>query len=214
MNKIFANAATAVLVCCALVVTGLAIRRELAVSSVPPAAYNPEVRQVGDWRRYVEGSRIGPAHARVTITEFSDFQCPYCGAMARRLRALRSANPGEIALVYRHFPLQYHPFAQQAAHASICAERQGRFEAYHDAVFAQQDSLHGEVWPVLAEAAHIPDMRLFRACMEEKEPAQRIERDLAAGRRLGVHSTPSILVNGTLVTGNDLGAIEIGRAHV
>jgi protein-disulfide isomerase len=54
----------------------------------------------------------------------------------------------------------------------------------------------------------IPDLQLFGECMKESEPAQRIERDLAAARKLGVTSTPSILVNGVLVTGNDLGAIE------
>lgn len=208
MNKFFANAATAVLVCCALTVTGLAVRREIGAAPPAPAAYNPQVRNVGDWRSYVDGSRMGPADAPVTIVEFSDFQCPYCGTMAGRLRAIREANPGKVTLVYRHFPLEYHPFAGPAAHASICAERQGRFEAYHDAVFAQQDSLHGEVWPELAQVAKIPDLQLFGECMKESEPAQRIERDLAAARKLGVTSTPSILVNGVLVTGNDLGAIE------
>lgn len=208
MNKFFANAATALLVCCALAVTGLAVRRELATARPAPAAYNPGARNVSDWRSYVDGSRIGPADARVTIVEFSDFQCPYCGTMAGRLRSLRQANPGQVALVYRHFPLQYHPFAEPAAHASICAERQGRFEAYHDAVFARQDSLHGEVWPALAEQANLPNLRLFNECMKESGPPQRIQRDLAAGRRLGVNSTPSILVNGVLVTGDELGAIE------
>jgi protein-disulfide isomerase len=208
MNKLFANAATGILVCCALAVTGLAVRRELVVARPAPAAYNPVARSVSDWRSFVDGSRIGPADAPVTIVEFSDFQCPYCGTMAGRLRAIREANPGKVALVYRHFPLDYHPFAGPAAHASICAERQGRFEAYHDAVFAQQDSLHGEVWPALAKVATVPDLQLFGECMKDSEPAQRIERDLAAARKLGVTSTPSILVNGMLVTGDDLGAIE------
>jgi len=208
MNRLFANAVTGILVCCALAVTGLAVRRELAAARPAPAAYNPHARSVSDWRGYVDGSRIGPADAAVTIVEFSDFQCPFCGTMAERLRALREANPGKVALVYRHFPLQYHPFAAPAAHASICAERQGRFEAYHDLVFVRQDSLHGEVWPELAEAARIPDLPRFSECMKESEPARRIERDLAAGRKLGVTSTPSILVNGTLVTGDELGALE------
>lgn len=208
MNRFFANTATALLVCCALVVTGLAVRRELAAARPAAAAYNPQARNVSDWRRYVDGSRIGPADAQVTIVEFSDFQCPYCGMMAGRLRALREANPGKVALVYRHFPLEYHPFAAPAAHASICAERQGRFEAYHDAVFARQDSLHGDIWSTLAADANVPNLQLFSECMKESGPAQRIERDQAAARRLGVNSTPSILVNGTLVTGDALGQIE------
>lgn len=208
MNRHLANAGTAILVCCALVITGLAVRRELVAARPAAVAYADRVRPVPDWRSYATGSRIGPADAPVTIIEFSDFQCPYCRVMADRLRALRREHPGEVALVYRHFPLSYHPYASSAARASICADRQGRFEAFHDALFARQDSLDDTIWARLAETAGIPDRARFDECLGSEEPLAQVERDIAAGTRLGITGTPAILVNGTLITGGAPGLLE------
>jgi protein-disulfide isomerase len=207
MNRHLANAGTAVLICCALVITGLAVRRELMAARPAALAYTDQVRPVRDWRSYAAGSRIGPAGAPVTIVEFSDFQCPYCRAMADRLRALRREHPGEVALVYRHFPLPYHPYARSAARASICADRQGRFEAFHDALFTQ-DSLNDAIWGRLAETAGIPDRARFDECLVSDESLAQVERDIAAGTRLGITGTPAILVNDALITGGALGSLE------
>jgi protein-disulfide isomerase len=208
MNRLLSNAATAALVCCALVITGLAVRRELG--SAPPAAtpYTEQVRPVRDWRSYASGTRIGPAGAAVTIVEFSDFQCPYCRTMADRLRNLREAHPGKVALVYRHFPLSYHPHAHSAARASFCADRQGRFEAFHDALFAAQDSLDGTGWQRFAGIAGVPDAAGFDACLQGAASLEAVERDVAAGRKLGISGTPAIMVNGVLITGESLAMLE------
>lgn len=209
MNRILANASTALLVLCAVVITGLAVRRELGgAAPAPAAAYTEQVRPVRDWRGYAAGARIGPADAPVTIVEFSDFQCPYCRAMADRVRALRRANPGRVALVYRHFPLSYHPHARPAAHASICADRQGRFEAFHDALFARQDSLGDTEWRRLAAATGVADRAAFERCMESGAALEQVERDVAAGKRLGISGTPAFLVNGALITGGAPGLLE------
>lgn len=208
MRKILADAGTAVLVCCALVITGLAVRRELGAARPAATPYTEQVRPVRDWRSYATGTRIGPAGAAVTVVEFSDFQCPYCRAMADRLRELRKRYPREVALVYRHFPLSYHPFARSAARASVCADEQGRFEAFHDAVFARQDSLSDAVWPRLAKLARVPDARRFDECLRGAASLAHVERDVAAARQLGISGTPALLVNDALLTGGALATLE------
>lgn len=208
MQKFLSNAVTAILVICALTVTSLAVRKELLPQSVGPERSRSETRTVPDWRTYVDGQRIGPADAPVTIVEFSDFECPYCRQTADQLRTLRRKYPRDVAVVYRHFPLPYHSKAVTAARASLCASRQGRFEAYHDAIFANQDSLGSIGWARLAEAAAVPDLAAFRSCVDRTDPVPQIERDLKAGKRLGVSATPTFLVNDQLIQGAPPGALE------
>lgn len=196
------------MVLCAVTVTGLVVRRELFSPSPAAAAIEVESRTVAGWRSYAEGQRIGPADARVTIVEFSDFECPFCRETADRLRAIRAKYPRDVALVYRHYPLSYHKNAVPAAKASVCAARQGRFEAYHNALFAQQDSLGLISWTQLARAAGVPDEVGFEACMQSSVPGTEIERDLQAGTRLGVRGTPAILVNERFISGAPPGVLE------
>src|SRR5262245_38577266 len=84
-----------------------------------------------------EGPSKGPADARVTIIEFSDFQCPYCEKVAREsLRDVFAKYPVDVRLVYRHLPLEsIHGFARGAAEASVCADQQGKFWPFHDRLF-------------------------------------------------------------------------------
>lgn len=214
MKAILSNLGTTVMVLCAVTVTGLVVRRELFSSPPAAAVVDVESRTVADWRSYVEGQRIGPEDARVTIVEFSDFECRFCREAADRLRNIRARYPRDVALVYRHYPLSYHKNAVPAAKASICAARQGRFEEYHDALFAQQDSLGLISWTRLARTAGVPDEAGFEACMQSSGPGSEIERDLLAGTRLGVRGTPAILVNDRLIFGAQPGVLEelVGRA--
>jgi protein-disulfide isomerase len=114
-----------------------------------------------------------------------------------------------VALVYRHYPLPYHKNAVPAAQASVCAARQGRFEEYHDALFAQQDSLGLIPWTRLASTAGVPDVAEFQSCMQSSVPGSEIERDLQAGTRLGVRGTPAILVNERFISGAPPGVEEL-----
>ncbi len=208
MKNTLANLSTAVLVVCAVTITALVVRRELVPSASAAAAAPVETRTVPGWRTYAEGERVGPADAKVTIVEFSDFECPFCRETASRIRAIRERYPHDVALVYRHYPLSYHPHATAAARASICASRQGRFESYHDALFARQDSLGLIAWSRLAADAGVPDVPAFEACMAEAGPSAEIERDLQAGTRLGVRGTPALLVNDRLLYGAPPGVLE------
>jgi predicted DsbA family dithiol-disulfide isomerase len=192
------NVAVVVLTVCAVVVTGLLVRREF----FPPAPKMPPPQRVAEWREFArEGHRTGPDDAKVTIVLFSDFQCPYCAVLAQSLHTVRERHPREVAVVYRHFPLATHPHAIAAARASECAAAQGRFEAFEDALFAARDSIGATPWSWFATRAAVRDTAAFRTCSESSAPVAALARDTVAGRRLEVASTPTFLVNEVRLVG-------------
>lgn len=190
----FLNVTMGILVLCALLITALVVRRELFQGTREVPATSTAL--VADWREYAaSGHRMGPADAPVTVVMFSDFQCPFCAVAAERLRTLRQAYPGEVSLVYRHFPLRNHPHALAAARASECAAAQGRFAAYHDALFARQDSIGVISWDRFAAIAGVEDPEAFGRCAASSSGLAALERDTLAARQLQVTGTPTLLVN-------------------
>lgn len=158
-------------------------------------------RIVAEWRRYAtDGTRLGAANPRVTIVEFADFQCPYCRSAASTLRELRRRYPEEIALVYRHYPLQ--DGSLDAAVAAECGNRAGFFEAIHDRLFEEADSLGSKPWTRIAWEAGILDTLQFAACMKDSSTLSAVTRDIRAASELGVNGTPTLLVNDQLFTGS------------
>jgi protein-disulfide isomerase/uncharacterized membrane protein len=151
----------------------------------------------------------GPPGASVAIVEFSDFQCPFCAQAFRDIRDLMRGRP-DIALVFRHFPLDttcnsrvshsLHPDACLAACAAECAGQQGHFWDYHDALFENHDHLEREDLFRYAR-----DMRLeipaFRTCLDDPAIRARVGEDAQAGGRAGVTSTPTLFINGRAVEG-------------
>jgi len=200
-----ANVATMALAACALIVTALVVRREFSAS---PGASSFEVRTIRDWRAYAaRGHRSGPRNAPVTIVEFEDYQCPFCRRMVDRLDSLQRADPLRIAVVRRHFPLDAHAQARAAALAAECAGDQGAFEAYERRLYASQDSLGPAKWVALARDAGVPDLPRFAGCVGEAALAGNVDRDVEAGRRLGITGTPTFLVNHLMVRGEQPGAV-------
>lgn len=194
--------ATGVLVFCALAVTALVVRRELFSGEVMTMVAPPNAPVVDDWEAYASsGHRMGPVYAPVTFVEFSDFQCPACRVLASSLDTLRARYGDKVRVVYRHFPLKSHHHAVAAARASECAAAQGRFKPFHDALFARQDSVGLVPWTRFARDAAIPELPAFEACMQQAGPLAALDRDTAAGNRLGVSSTPTLLINGRQVVG-------------
>jgi protein-disulfide isomerase len=162
----------------------------------PTLSVRPDtVVTVQDWKRYAVGTRLGPDKATITITEFSDFQCPFCKQFAGDLQRLRARRP-DIAVVFRHYPLDnVHPLARMAALAAECAADQGRFEAYHNTLFDAQDSLGRVPWATFASRAGVPDLARFRSCVDNGQTSSRVERDVRAGNELRVNGTPTVLIN-------------------
>ncbi|HEU0016629.1 MAG TPA: DsbA family protein [Longimicrobium sp.] len=217
MNKeTLSNAATVVLVACALTVTGLVVRRELfAGAPAPaPAAANPgtQDREIRGWESIAaEGTAIGRPEAPIKIVEFSDFQCPFCAVVRTKLDSLVARAPDRVQIVYRHLPLtSIHPHATKAAVASECAAQQGRFKPYHDALFAGQKAIGTRTWGDYAREAGVPDLARFGRCVDGDETAARVARDAAVAERLELKGTPVFLFDGQLVVGRS-GAEKVER---
>ena len=154
-----------------------------------------------------EGPSLGPANAPVTIIEFSDFQCPYCGRASSTVKQIHERYPQQVRIVYRNLPLDtIHPHARPAAEAAACANAQGRFWEFHDQVFANQRALSPPDLQRYAKAVGL-DVAAFDQCVSERKFQALVDFDLkaasvaaaAAGKRgLG---TPAFFVNGILVSG-------------
>jgi protein-disulfide isomerase len=147
------------------------------------------------------GPHRGPDGARVTIVEFSDFQCPYCGELAPILKQLLAAYPNDLRLVFRNLPLRtLHPNAARAARAGVCADAQGKFWEMHDAMYGNQNALGATGLQATAAELNL-DPRAFADCLAAAELPPSIVADEAAADRLGLSGTPSSFVNGRFVSG-------------
>jgi predicted DsbA family dithiol-disulfide isomerase len=144
----------------------------------------------------------GPANAPVTIVEFADFECPYCGGLYPTLKQVESNYNGKVRLIYRQFPLvNSHPHAQKAAEASLCAQEQGRFWEFYDSLFSRQYEL--EVPQLKARAVALKmDTAAFDSCLDSGKQAAAIKKDQDDARKSGVSSTPTLFINGRSISGN------------
>ena len=144
----------------------------------------------------------GPAGAKVTVVEFSDFQCPYCSKALPMLKAAMDKYPNQAKLYYKHYPLSFHQYAQKAAEAAECAKDQGKFWEMHDAMFADQSKL--AVADLKATAATLGlDATKFNTCLDSGTKASAVSKDAQDGSQLGVSGTPTFYINGAQVVGAD-----------
>ena len=137
----------------------------------------------------------GAPMAQVTIVEFSDFECPFCGRAHPILQEILREYEGQVRVVFRHYPLAQHTHAQPAARAAIAAGNQGRYWEMHDLLFEHQMQLSDEDIDRYATQLGL-DMERFHADLRSPETQTRIDRDREEGQHLSVDSTPSFFVNG------------------
>jgi protein-disulfide isomerase len=161
------------------------------------------VVDVANWPDHAAvGHRIGPAVAPVTAVVYSDYECPRSAELWTSLERLRELYPTELALVYRHFPLDdIHPSARDAARAAVCGARAGSFEALHRQLFAHGAVLGSVSWAALASQAGVADTAAFVACMGDERTVRQIDRDVRGARRLNARGAPLLLVNGVRLNG-------------
>ncbi|MEU7934365.1 DsbA family protein [Micromonospora echinofusca] len=139
----------------------------------------------------------GPVDAPVTVVEYADFQCRFCGAAYANLRELLRQRAETVRLVYRHFPItNMHPYAEQAAEATEAAGRRGQFWAMHDWLYEHQDQLDPVHLSLGMEQLGLPADEVA-AEVERQAHGDRVRRDFVGGIRSGVHATPTLFVNGT-----------------
>jgi protein-disulfide isomerase len=170
----------------------LKAKHKVAVALEPPELPRVEVEAKGPTR--------GPATAPVTIVEFSDFQCPFCGREFPVIEKLMKEYDGKVKLVFRHFPLDFHPFAEKAAEAGACADDQGKFWALHDKMFSNQQKLAVDDLKGYAKEAGL-DMAKFDKCLDSGEKKAQVDADQKAGAEAGVQGTPAFFINGIFVNG-------------
>jgi protein-disulfide isomerase len=144
---------------------------------------------------------IGPANARITLVEFSDFQCPYCIKAVGQLKAAMKAYPNDIKLIFKQFPLDSHSQAAGAALAAMAAHRQGKFWEMHDALFAHREDLSRNALPSIAGAAGL-DVKRFNADLMSAEIKNLVLRDISDGEKAGVDATPTIFIDGRRYNGS------------
>ena len=137
----------------------------------------------------------GDANAPVTIILFDDFQCPYCAKLVPTLNQVMAAYPKQVKVVFKHFPLSMHKFAQKAAVASVAARNQGKFWPLHDQLFDNYNKLNDAKIRELAEAVGL-DMARFDKDIANPALLQEVNNDMQLGVNAGVRGTPAAYING------------------
>jgi hypothetical protein len=142
----------------------------------------------------------GPANAKVTIVEFSDFQCPYCKRGRDVMDEMLKAYPNDVKVTFKHFPLGFHKEAEPSARASWAAQQQGKFWEYHDILFNNQDKLGADFYLATARELKL-DENKFKADMNSEAAAKQVKEDNEVGAKNGIQGTPGFFVNGVAVKG-------------
>ena len=168
---------------------------------------------------------LGPEKAPVRIFVFSDFQCPYCKEEAKVLRQdVQKDHPNDVRIVFKDFPLEsIHPWARRAALAGQCnsAQDPSAFWSFHDWIYEHQSEVNpSNVNDKVLEFAKTQklDPAKLSACESSPETAERVNQTVSEGRELGITQTPTLFVNGRMISGvltpgqmNLLIALELGR---
>jgi protein-disulfide isomerase len=148
---------------------------------------------VDDDRDHIQG----PANAAVTLVEYGDYECPYCGAAYPIVKELQTRMGDRLKFVFRNFPITTsHPHAEQAAEAAEAAAAQGRFWEMHDLLYENQRRLRDQDLHAYAEQLGL-DVEQFDKDLAEHVHASRVREDFMSGVRSGVNGTPSFYVNGS-----------------
>lgn len=145
----------------------------------------------------------GNPQAKVTIVEFSDFECPFCGKYYREteFQIMKDyVDTGKVRYVFRDSPLDFHKSAQKAAEAAECAGEQGKYWEMHDYLFQNQDYLAVENLKGYAKDLKL-DTTKFNDCLDKSKMAEEVKKDLADSQKYGVSGTPAFFINGKLISG-------------
>jgi protein-disulfide isomerase len=138
----------------------------------------------------------GPADAPVTLLEYGDYECPYCGAAYPIIKEVQARMGERLRFVFRNFPISTsHPHAEQAAEAAEAAAAQGRFWPMHDLLYENQKRLRDEDLRAYAQRLEL-ELERFERELAEHVHAERVREDFMSGVRSGVNGTPSFYIDG------------------
>src|SRR4029450_2048834 len=144
--------------------------------------------------------RLGPKAAKVTIVEFSDFQCPFCSRVTPTVKEIEKKYPKDVAIVFVNQPLPFHDKAQGAAQAFLAAHRQGKAWEMHDKMFANQQALAQPDLEKYAQEIGLNVAR-FKQGLDDPKIKDQIKSDQALANSVGANGTPTFMINGREVVG-------------
>jgi len=151
---------------------------------------------------------FGPEDAKVTVVEFSDFQCPYCSRAATAVDQIKEKYGNRVRFVFRQFPLPMHENARGAAEAALAANAQGKFWEFHDKMFQNQSKLTRDSLEGMAKEAGL-DVAAFKKALDSKAYAADVDADMKLGESVAVNGTPTMFINGARVQNpSDFAAIS------
>ncbi len=156
-----------------------------------------------------DGPATGPADAKVTLVEFSDFECPYCSRAANAVNEVKKKYGDKIRLVFKQFPLSFHKNAHLASQAALAANEQGKFWEYHDKLFENQRALKR---PELEKYAKELGLNLpkFKKALDTEKYKKQVDDEIEQGKKVHVSGTPTLFLNGERVQ-NPTDAEAIGK---
>lgn len=143
---------------------------------------------------------LGAEDALITIVQFAEYQCPYCGKAGESLDKVMAEYEGKVRMVYRDFPLSFHPRAVPAAVAANCAGEQDKYWEMHKRLMSNQRALEESDLVAHAEALEL-DMGKWNTCREDPAQAAEVQADMEAGAEAGVSGTPAFFINGIMLSG-------------
>ncbi|MEZ4752836.1 MAG: thioredoxin domain-containing protein [Bdellovibrionota bacterium] len=170
------------------------LREEREAKAAEEQFKNPVKLPVGD------SPMKGPKDAKVTIIEFSDYQCPYCKRGADTMDELLKAYPNDLNLVFKNLPLPFHKQAKPAAKAALAAGKQGKFWEMHDRLFNNQNRLSSSFFEEQAKDLGL-DLDKFKKDLEDPAFDKQIQADMDLAQQNGISGTPGFFVNGIAVKG-------------
>ena len=171
------------------IISDLRDKAQVKILLIPPKV---DVAAVGPAR--------GAANAKITIVEFSDFQCPYCAKGREVMDKVLKVYDGKVRVVFRDFPLPFHEHAQKAAEAAQCANEQGKFWELHDWMFDHQAALSVPELEQEAKGLGLDGVK-FGQCLTSGKYEKAIAENIKEGQKAGVKGTPAFFVNGAFLNG-------------
>jgi protein-disulfide isomerase len=142
----------------------------------------------------------GPKEAKVTIIDFSDYQCPFCGQARKTLKKIMDTYGNSIRLVFKDFPMSFHRDAEKAHEAAYCAGDQGKYWSMHELLFTNQNTLKVNNLKYFAKELGL-DMAKFNKCLDDRIHAKRVTKNIEEARKFGVKKAPTFFINGIMLEG-------------
>jgi len=171
------------------------LKTKYGVTSTLPAPELPRIPVSAD-----DDPSKGPADAKVTIVQFAEFQCPYCGKAGESVDKVLETYGDDVRMVFRDFPLSFHPRAIPAAVAANCAGEQDKYWEMHDLLMSNQRALEEADLAGHASTLQL-DLAKWNTCRQDPSQTAEVMKDFEDGQAVGVSGTPAFFINGIMISG-------------